>query len=83
MQFITHFFTQIYTIVHSWYPLNCCSDKDCKPIPCDSIVETTKGYTYYGMEFLQSQVKPSLDGLCHACYTELMHPLCLFVQMNT
>ena len=71
------------SLVHHWYPLECCSNKDCRPVPCDSLVETATGYTYMGMEFLSGKVKPSLDGLCHVCYTEMYTPLCLFIQMNT
>jgi hypothetical protein len=25
---------------HSWYPNDCCHDADCRPVPCDELVET-------------------------------------------
>jgi hypothetical protein len=28
---------------HSWYPKNCCNDADCRPVPCDELVETRNG----------------------------------------
>ena len=70
-------------LAHNWYPANCCSDKDCIPIPCDQIIETVKGYSYKGLEFATSSVYPSLDQFCHACINNFGMPLCLFIQMNT
>lgn len=54
---------------HSWYPSSCCSGQDCKPIPCDQLVENSHGWVYLptGNEFNPSQVHPSQDKDCHVC----------------
>lgn len=70
-------------LVHNWYPADCCSLKDCKPIPCDQIIETAKGYLYNGLEFTEAMVRPSLDSLCHVCINIYNTPMCLFIQMSS
>lgn len=78
------YFLPLIIKIHSWYPAECCSDQDCFPIVCNDIVEKTDNtYVWNNIIFLKDQVKPSLDGLCHACVTTADKGLCLFIQMNT
>lgn len=71
-------------LAHSWYPIKCCSDKDCSPIPCEQIVEQSEGtYKYLDYVFQASNVHPSLDRFCHACISESGTPLCLFIVQNS
>jgi hypothetical protein len=58
--------------IHSWYPYDCCSDKDCKPVNCSDIDEGDKEYTYIptGDKFNKKLAKPSEDAKCHVCIHE-------------
>lgn len=63
--------------VHSWYPSNCCSGNDCRPVPCkELIVQDNGNVKYKNMEFSKEQKKYSPDGLCHVCHTT--YPICVF-----
>lgn len=56
-------------LAHSWYPQQCCGDRDCKPVPCDQLVEDRDGWLYIptGNHFTPPQVQPSQDRHCHVC----------------
>jgi hypothetical protein len=71
---------------HSWYPQDCCRGQDCRPVPCDELVETRYGLMWRGtVLFNETQVRPSLDQFCHVCAKEEQGaiipylPLCVFV----
>lgn len=70
----------------TWYPSECCEYlQHCKPVACDQILQTAKGYLYQGLEFTGTMVKSSQDALCHVCMSSwqaLKGPLCVFIQMN-
>src|SRR5262249_25899764 len=75
---------------HSWYPKNCCHGADCRPVPCDELVETRNGIMWRGaVLFNDAQVKPSPDQLCHVCAKEQTGtlfpylPLCAFIQPSS
>src|SRR5271168_3376330 len=56
---------------HSWYPHDCCHDADCRPVPCDELVETRNGIMWRGVVlFNDAQVKASQDRFCHVCAKE-------------
>ena len=54
---------------HSFYPSNCCSGKDCKPLPAGAVIEKDGGYLvvetneWYG----PNEVRNSPDGEYHRC----------------
>ena len=53
---------------HSWYPNDCCHEADCRPVPCDELVETRIGIVWRGVVlFNDAQVKASQDQFCHVC----------------
>lgn len=54
---------------HSWYPFGCCGDQDCRPVPCEELVEDKDGWLYVptGNHFHPTQVSPSQDRHCHVC----------------
>lgn len=56
--------------VHSWYPIECCSDNDCRPVPCDELQEQADGSVKYrdSLVFSKNQVKVSQDSNCHVCH---------------
>ena len=75
---------------HSWYPKNCCNDADCRPVPCDELVETRNGIMWRGaVHFSDAQVKTSRDQFCHVCAKEQKGtllpylPLCAFIQPSS
>jgi len=75
-----------FSLVHSWYPQSCCSDRDCHPVPCEDILEEPNGYSYQGLLFGKEQVQLSKDRFCHVCIGKkpsgLPNPYCIFIQTN-
>lgn len=73
-------------MAHSWYPVNCCHDNDCRRVPCEDIAETPTGYLYDGVKFEKSAMQPSRDRWCHVCILEAgstKRGLCLFTLQGT
>lgn len=52
---------------HDGYPVECCSNRDCKPVDQREIGEDGAFYTYQGMKIAKSQSMPSFDERWHAC----------------
>ena len=79
---------------HSWYPLSCCSENDCEPIPAGGIEETAGGFRVhyrsarFGMidSFISSDlVKLSQDSNFHGCWqASARQPkvICFFAPFN-
>ena len=60
----------IIILAHSWYPPECCSGIDCKPVSCEDLEQLNDGKVLYkpgGYTFAKSQVSPSQDANCHVC----------------
>jgi hypothetical protein len=70
-------------MAHSWYPVSCCHDQDCKRVPCDELVETQDGYRYGEVTFSKSAEKPSQDRWCHVCISKAGNGLCVFTLQGT
>lgn len=70
-------------LAHSWYPSECCGQQDCKPVPCDQLVEDRDGWLYLptGNRFAPLQVQPSWDRYCHVCLGLIdKRSLCAFIH---
>jgi hypothetical protein len=79
---------------HSWYPLSCCSEQDCEPIPIDAVMVTTNGFHvtymsprfgYIDEEVPRTSVRHSEDGSYHGCWRKNnMSPrsICFFAPLN-
>ena len=53
---------------HEWYPPNCCSGQDCRPVPCSDIETKPDGSAIYKPEGTRfNQVQISQDAQCHVC----------------
>jgi len=54
---------------HSWYPANCCSDKDCRQLAdAENPVEIAGGFQFpNGRKITYRQVQPSPDEHWHIC----------------
>jgi hypothetical protein len=71
-------------VAHSWYPTNCCSEQDCKPVPCDHLGENEKGeVTYRGKAFSKEKTYSSQDSSCHVCIGNGGTPYCAFVLQGS
>ena len=74
---------------HSWYPRECCSDNDCRPVPCEELIESRYGLTWRGQViFNERQTHASLDDRCHVCITSYGFfapnvPVCVFIPSPT
>lgn len=69
------------TLVHSWYPPECCSGQDCKPVPCDQLVEMGNGdWKFEDKVFSKEKIRLSEDQYCHVCIHPFSgNPLCAFI----
>jgi hypothetical protein len=72
-------------LLHSWYPNECCADKDCHPVPCDEISEGENGAMHWKNLILEgSQIRTSPDSECHVCHLlgegRPVIPICIFTQ---
>ena len=53
---------------HSWYPYECCSDRDCAPLPRDQVQPTDGGWLLPdGTLFPYADARVSPDGGFHWC----------------
>ena len=74
---------------HSWYTKECCSDDDCRPVPCAELTRTNLGLMWRGLViFNEMQTRDSLDQLCHVCvksYVDFIPylPICVFIPRVT
>lgn len=69
-------------LAHSIYPYACCSDKDCKPVPCNELILQSDGTVkYLDMIFTKDMIQAPLDSACHICYTITHIPHCVFFAM--
>jgi len=74
-------------LVHSWYPIECCTDKDCRPVPCEQIEKLGDGFVWLEHStkqkhyFPKNRLQPSQDDVCHVCVSPKTWPsgICLFV----
>lgn len=69
---------------HSFYPAECCSDRDCAPYPRVLVKESPEGYTLATGEFIErKRARFSPDGDFHLCRLESTQAiLCFFVPNN-
>jgi hypothetical protein len=66
------------------YPISCCSNLDCRPLPCDALEEIEDGKVRdieNGQTYERSMVQSSGDHHCHICTEGGLSngkPLCVF-----
>lgn len=70
-------------MAHSWYPPDCCSDQDCKPINCIELIETRDGFEFDGVSFDKKAERASHDRHCHVCISKAGKGLCVFTLQGT
>jgi hypothetical protein len=58
---------------HSWYPQECCHDKDCHPVPCVEIEKISDGWQWGDQTtkkrhwFPHDRLHASHNDTCHVC----------------
>lgn len=53
---------------HSWYPLSCCSERDCFPVAAEAVEEVRGGWRLRDGTFIPyAKARPSPDGRFHLC----------------
>jgi len=89
---VKHLISAAPILAHSWYPQECCHDKDCHPVPCAELKVAAKGDVMWKgvLYFSGPMLRDSLDGQCHVCVEEGLNasiipylPLCVFVPQAT
>jgi hypothetical protein len=70
------------TLAHDWYPVSCCSDKDCRPLIEESgetVRESAEGWTLWdGRTIARGIAKLSPDRRFHVCESPAKRILCFF-----
>lgn len=74
---------------HDWYPIECCSDKDCRPVSASAIRTGPQGYVINSsgetVGYRDSRVRTSPDDDYHWCNAggmEKGRTICLFVPQQ-
>ena len=69
-------------LAHDWYPVSCCSDKDCRPLIEESgetVRESAEGWTLWdGRTIARGIAKLSPDRRFHVCESPAKTILCFF-----
>lgn len=67
---------------HDWYPISCCSDKDCHPLSEESgetVTESAEGWKLWdGRTIARGIAKMSPDRRFHLCETSAKAVICFF-----
>lgn len=64
---------------HSWYPPNCCSDRDCAPLDQKRVRQTADGYFIDEKYFVpHAKVMIPFDGALHGCFSSTGALVCFF-----
>ena len=79
-------------VAHDWYDRECCSNKDCYPLPEDAYLEERENGSYYAKwisplngkvieGIVQRQnVRDTRDGRIHGCERSYAEPRCLYIH---
>lgn len=58
-------------LAHSWYPYECCSEKDCFPVPIRDVRVVPGGWNLSdGTHVKHDEARPSPDGQFHVCRSQ-------------
>jgi hypothetical protein len=75
-------------LIHGWYDPECCSNKDCHPVPCEQIRrDQHDNFLWHrgpndDVFFVKSRMKMSQDDSCHVCVLENAG-LCIYLAPQT
>jgi hypothetical protein len=55
-------------LAHSWYPYECCSERDCFPVPIAQVKVIKGGWQLHDGTIIEhAEARPSPDGQFHVC----------------
>jgi hypothetical protein len=86
---VKHLTMAALVLAHSWYPPECCHDKECRPVPCAELIYRDKDVVWRkNVYFSGRMIRESKDGNCHVCLEEGLNasvflPRCVFVPHAT
>jgi hypothetical protein len=66
---------------HSWYEPECCSGRDCFPVPGRSLADGTYVFEVLGKQYVKTEreIRPSRDQDFHACQpAHKAEPVCFY-----
>ncbi|PVE26318.1 hypothetical protein DC522_00730 [Microvirga sp. KLBC 81] len=74
-------------LAHGWYPVWCCSDRDCRELTSakgETVVETEDGYRLWDGRFIgREYTKASPDAKFHMCEEQRTRAIvCFFVPQG-
>jgi hypothetical protein len=71
---------------HSWYPIECCSERDCHELDethGETVTETSSGWLLWdGRIVARQKARPSPDRKFHLCETRSRGILCFFAPQG-
>lgn len=70
------------TLAHSWYPPECCSDRDCWPIRSEEVARVPGGYLLDGEFIPEERAKEGKDDRYHVCRFPFPKVICFFKPYN-
>lgn len=73
-----------YARAHSWYPAECCSDRDCYPLPDGSVKKVPGGYQLIenGEFIAEKDTREGRDDQFHICRWPDGRRICFFRPHN-
>jgi len=79
--FCAALFAATSALAHGWYDHACCSDRDCAPVPAETVTEVPGGWRLKSGEFIErGNEKKSQDEDYHVCRVNGTGAvLCLYV----
>jgi hypothetical protein len=70
------------SLAHEWYPVSCCSDRDCHPLVeanGETVTESADGWRLWdGRIIARNRARPSPDRQFHLCETPAKTIICFF-----
>jgi hypothetical protein len=73
-------------LAHSWYPVSCCSERDCRPLleeKGETVTEAQDGWRLWdGRIIARGIAKLSPDRQFHLCETRTKTILCFFAPLG-
>lgn len=65
-------------LAHSWYPPECCSDRDCHAVPHSEVRLVPGGYSYRGEFIPEAKARIGKDADYHVCFYPEGKLICFF-----
>lgn len=71
-------------LAHMLYSIECCSERDCHPVPCNEIVDLGTGWQWRRTVFSRAMLHTSPDGGCHVCIFENWYEgICIYLPVSS